>query len=267
VTGGSAGSFSLDFLTGRIADIIWVVLRRRFAYHKTVDVEPTDAIVSRISAAIAEPARTRMLYCLMDGHARTSTELGIVAGVSPSTASVHLARLKDQQLVKVVAQGKHRYYSLAGQSVAAVLEALSVMAGGGRDRFVPSTPAIMRSARTCYDHMAGTLAVALHDRLLDLHWLSSGSPQSGAYQVTLEGARAFAALGVDLDKIRSQRRRFAYACLDWSERRPHLAGALAAALLRTALRRKWVIQALDSRALKVTLAGQRHLAASFGIRI
>ena len=224
-------------------------------------------MVSRISAAIAEPARTRMLYCLMYGHARTGTELGIVAEVSPSTASVHLGRLKEQQLVKVVAQGKCRYYSLAGASVAAVLEALAVMAGGTRDRFVPSTPAALRRARTCYDHLAGTLAVTLHDRFLQLHWLSSSATDNDEYTVTLEGANALASLGVDIEKIRSQRRRFAYACLDWSERRPHIAGALGAVLLKIALQRKWVIQDLDSRALRVTAAGNRHMAARFGICI
>ena len=114
-----------------------------------------DADVSAVAAAIAEPARTRMLYCLMDGHARTSTELAVVAGVSPSTASVHLARLLEQRLVQVLAQGKHRYYSLQGPSVAAALEALMVVAGGARERFVPNTPTRLRNARTCYDHMAG----------------------------------------------------------------------------------------------------------------
>ncbi|MGA9853762.1 MAG: metalloregulator ArsR/SmtB family transcription factor [Gammaproteobacteria bacterium] len=232
-----------------------------------MDVEPTDAMVSRISAAIAEPARTRMLYCLMDGRARTSTELGIVAEVSPSTASVHLARLKEQQLVEVVTQGKYRYYSLAGESVAAVLEALAVMAGGTRDRFVPSTPATLRAARTCYDHMAGTLAVALHDRFLKTRWLSTPTPDNGVYDVTPEGMRALAALGMDVEALRSQRRHFAYACLDWSERRSHIAGALGAALLKTALRRKWVVQGLVSRELRVTPAGKRAILAVFGVQV
>src|SRR5580658_1013853 len=115
--------------------------------------ESSDAPVSRIAAAIAEPARTKMLLCLMDGRARTSTELAIVAEVSPSTASVHLARLKERRLVKVLSQGKHRYYSLAGESVARALEALTVLAGGVRQKFIPGTPPHLRAARTCYDHM------------------------------------------------------------------------------------------------------------------
>src|SRR6266545_693859 len=105
-----------------------------------------DAAVSRIAAAIGEPARARILYCLMDGHARTSTELAVVAEVSPSTASAHLNRLKEEQLVRALVQGKHRYYSLAGASVAAALEALSVLAGRSRDTFVPTTPSRLRAA-------------------------------------------------------------------------------------------------------------------------
>src|SRR5436190_23168118 len=105
-----------------------------------MNVETTDAAASSIAAAIGEPARARILYCLADGHARTSTELAIVADVTPSTASVHLQRLRTRRLVKVYAQGKHRYYSLAGANVAAVLEALSVLAGKSGDAFVPNTP-------------------------------------------------------------------------------------------------------------------------------
>src|SRR5258705_9702171 len=106
----------------------------------------TDAAVSRIAAAIGEPARVRILYCLLDGHARTSTELAMVADVSPSTASVHLNRLKTAQLVKLLVQGKHRFYSLEGPNVASALEGLSVLAGGSRAKFVPSTPDRLRAA-------------------------------------------------------------------------------------------------------------------------
>ncbi|HEY8310732.1 MAG TPA: helix-turn-helix domain-containing protein, partial [Gemmatimonadaceae bacterium] len=119
-----------------------------------------DAAASKIAAAIGEPARARILYCLMDGHARTSTELAIVADVSPSTGSAHLHKLKAARLIKVLVQGKHRYYSLHGPPVARVLESLSVLAGGVRSTFVPSTPNRLRAARTCYDHMAGSVAVS-----------------------------------------------------------------------------------------------------------
>jgi len=128
--------------------------------------EHVDVAVSRIAAAIGEPARARMLYCLVDGHARTSTELAIVAEVSPSTASVHLNRLKTEHLVTVFIQGKHRYYSLEGPNVAGALEGLSVLAGVSRGQFVPNTPSRLRAARTCYDHMAGTLRSTIASRPL-----------------------------------------------------------------------------------------------------
>jgi DNA-binding transcriptional ArsR family regulator len=227
-----------------------------------------DAAVAAIAAAIGEPARARMLYCLMDGHARTSTELAMVAEVSPSTASVHLNRLKTERLVKALVQGKHRYYSLEGPNVAAALEGLSVLAGGSRDRFVPNTPSRLRAARTCYDHMAGTVGVSLHDRFQALGWLSADSTGAGnAYNLTVDGSRAFEALGIDIEATRALRRRFASACLDWSERRPHIGGALGAALLKIALERKWVLPDLDSRALTVTSLGRREMLARFGLRV
>jgi DNA-binding transcriptional ArsR family regulator len=239
-----------------------VAVQEHFVYHQSMNVEhDTDAAVSGIAAAIGEPARARMLYCLADGHARTSTELAMVAGVSPSTASVHLNRLKTAHLVKMVVQGKHRYYSLEGPNVASVLEGLSVLAGGSRDKFVPNTPSRLRTARTCYDHMAGTLGVSLHDRFQTLAWLSD------AYDLTPRGAKAFSALGIDLEATRALRRRFAYACLDWSERRPHVGGALGAALLRIALKRKWVTQDLDSRALGITSLGRREMLSRFGLQM
>ena len=223
--------------------------------------------MSRIAAAIGEPARARMLFCLLDGRSRTSTELAVVAGVTPSTASVHLQRLKTERLVKVLAQGKHRYYSLESGNVAAALESLSVLAGGARTAFLPSTPSRLRAARTCYDHIAGTLGVALHDRFQALRWLSA-DPAAGndACDLTPSGTKAFESLGVRVATIRSQRRRFAYACVDWSERRPHLGGALGAALLTVAVQRKWLLQDLDSRSLSVTKLGRQEIAARFGLR-
>ena len=227
-----------------------------------------DSAVAGIAAAIGEPARARMLYCLMDGHARTSTELAMVAEVSPSTASVHLNRLKTERLVKVLVQGKHRYYSLEGPNVAGALEGLSVLAGLPRDRFVPATPSRLRAARTCYDHMAGTIGVSLHDRFQALGWLSADSTGgANAYNLTLSGTKALEALGIDVEATRTLRRRFASACLDWSERRPHIGGALGAAVLTVALKRKWVMQDLDSRALTVTSFGRREMLTRFGLRV
>jgi DNA-binding transcriptional ArsR family regulator len=223
----------------------------------------TDDAAARIAAAIGEPARSRMLYCLMDHRARTSTELAAVAGVGAPTASAHLNRLRDEGLVRVQAQGKHRYYSLAGPGVAGVLEGLCVLAGATIPRFVPRTPPRLRGARTCYDHIAGSLGVQLNDRFRELGWLSWGA--DGAYALSPEGARALGELGIDLAAARRLRRRFAFGCLDWSERRAHLGGALGAAVLGHMLRRKWVVQDLDGRALSVTELGRRQLRARLGI--
>jgi DNA-binding transcriptional ArsR family regulator len=287
-----------------------MVRRQRFVYDQSMDVEfSAEKAASRIAAAIGEPARARILYCLLDGHARTSTELAIIAEVSPSTASVHLTHLKDRGLVRVLAQGKHRYYSLDGAHTAAALEALMVVAVGPDNRFVSNTPQRLRAARTCYDHMAGTVAVALHDRFQQLGWLTAApaaavSPPLTArtgdggdgkrasigatkvaarandgkkdserataalpYDVTPDGERAMAALGIDIGAIRALRRRFAYGCVDWSERKPHIAGALGAALLTVALKRKWLTQDLDSRALRITRSGERELHRQFGVRL
>jgi hypothetical protein len=169
--------------------------------------------------------------------------------------------------VKVFAQGKHRYYSLDGADVAGALEALSVLAGGSRDTFVPNTPSRLRAARTCYDHIAGALGVSLHDRVLALDWLSARSDGSNAYDLTSQGAIAFGSLGVDTAAALRLRRRFAFACVDWSERRPHLGGAIGAALLGVAMKRRWVIQDLDSRVLSITSLGHREMHLRLGVSL
>jgi DNA-binding transcriptional ArsR family regulator len=229
-----------------------------------MDASTADTHLARLAGAIAEPARARMLCCLLDGHARTATELAAVGEVAASTASAHLARLKEQRLVESVAQGKHRYFRLAGSEVAAVLEGLLVVAGAPRGEFQPTTPSRLRTARTCYDHMAGTAGVALHDRLHAQGWLQA-TAEGGVYELTAEGAVALESLGLDIDNARSSRRRFACACLDWSERRPHLGGALGAAWLQLSLRRGWVRQELDGRALALTPKAQREMPELFGL--
>ena len=230
----------------------------------------SDIAISRLAAAIGEPSRARMLFCLLDGHARTSTELAMVAEVSPSTASVHLTRLKDERLIKLLVQGKHRYYSIERADVARALEALMVVAGSPRSRFVPTTPEPLRQARTCYDHMAGAIAVSLLQGFTQSGWILPGrslakSKSEDSLDLTPTGTNVFESLGIDIAAARSLRRRFAYACLDWSERRPHIGGALGAALLQAALRRRWVEREFDSRVLRITRLGQSELAARFGI--
>jgi DNA-binding transcriptional ArsR family regulator len=230
---------------------VLIVLQSRFVYHETMDAE------AQIAACIGEPVRARMLYCLLDGRARTGTELGLIGAVSPSTASAHLARLTRHGLLSVHAQGRHRYYRLADAQVASALEALSVVAGR-HPGFTPSTPVNLRGARTCYDHMAGAVAVELHDRLLSLGWLQALAGSDG-YGVSPSGAQGLLRFGIDAQGLNTLRRRLGYACLDWSERKPHIGGALGAALLQVALERKWVIRHHDERRLTVTARGRSAL--------
>ncbi|OZI45771.1 ArsR/SmtB family transcription factor [Bordetella genomosp. 5] len=229
-----------------------------------MDALPADERIAQVAAAIADPARARMLCCLLDGCARTATELAVVAGIGASTASSHFQRLRDQGLVSLTVQGKHRYFQLATPEVASALEALLVVAGVPRTPFVPSTPQHLLHARTCYDHMAGTVAVSLHDAMWAQGWLAEGD---GSYLVTAVGAQRLRDLGLDLDTMARKRRRQACACMDWSVRRPHLGGALGAGLLQLLLSRGWVTRELDSRALRVSRNGARQLGAAFGVLI
>ena len=232
-----------------------------------MDSRSNDTAISRVAGAIAEPARTKMLCSLMDGHARTSTELAVIADVSASTASAHLARLKEDGLIKLHTQGRHRYFSLTDAHVAQAIEALMVISRNAQTGFVSTTPSRLQLARTCYDHMAGSLAVQLHDYFFDSGWLTLPDASDGTYQLSVAGEKAMTGLGIEVENVRAQRRRFACACLDWSMRRPHLAGALGAAVLQAVISRKWVIQDLDSRALAVTPKGRKELSGKFGIRV
>ncbi|WP_215405674.1 ArsR family transcriptional regulator [Janthinobacterium sp. JC611] len=223
-------------------------------------VPSADMGLAQLAGAIAEPARARMLCSLLDGHARTATELAALAEVGASTASAHLSRLREDGLLSMLAQGKHRYYRLASAEVGQALEALLVVAGVAATPFTPTTPDRLRHARTCYDHMAGSVAVTLHDQLRAQGWLLDDGDD---YRLSEAGAAGMAALGIDVPPLRRQRRRFACACLDWSERRAHLGGALEAALLQLALRQRWAERELDSRALRLTPAGEQRLLAAF----
>jgi DNA-binding transcriptional ArsR family regulator len=223
-----------------------------------------DRAASGIAAAIGDPARARILYCLMDGRARTGTELSAVANVGTSTASAHLDRLVRAHLVAVVADGRHRYYSLAGPGVAHILEGLTAIAGEHCRPFIPSTPSRLRLARTCYDHLAGSLGVRLHDRLLALGWISV-SDGAGTYSISPKGLKGLQSIGIQMGALGESRRRAAYGCLDWSERRHHLAGALGAAILKLACERKWLIRDLDGRGLSTSAFGRRELRRCFGL--
>jgi len=197
-----------------------------------------------------------MLCVLMDGRACTATELATAAEIAPSTASVHLKKLAQEGLVEVVAQGKHRYFRLSGPEVGAAIEALLVVAGVAPGKVRPSAPAGLRHARICYDHAAGEVGVALHDWMLAQGWLRAAGRE---YLLDAAAVAPLRRLGVDVGAAQAARRRFAYPCLDWSERRPHLGGALAAVLLEALLRKGIFARAPGHRALEVTRAGKRFL--------
>jgi len=229
----------------------------------------SDLHVATIAGAIAEPARAKMLCALMDGRARTSTELAVLAEVSPSTASVHLTKLRDQHCVVVMAQGKHRYYQLASPEVARVLEALMTMAGLPRPIFQPSTPERLRKARTCYDHLAGEIAVKIHDYLIAHAWVCVTDIKGDAsqYVLTEKGKAGLSLMGIAYDDWYNTRRKIACACLDWSERRPHCGGALGALLLQHGMSQAWYEADLEGRALTVTAKGRRQLKKHFSMDV
>jgi DNA-binding transcriptional ArsR family regulator len=215
-----------------------------------------DTDLASVGALIGDPSRARMLESLMGGRALAAGELARAAGIGASTASEHLARLLAGGLVEVVAQGRHRYYRIAGPAVGSAIEALSHIAPPRPVRTLRESghAQALGFARTCYDHLAGRCGVALHDALLERRWLSE------AYDVTPDGATALAGWGVDVEAARGRRRSFARPCLDWTERRPHLAGALAAEINAALVGRGWFARrSVGSRALRLTDVGRAGL--------
>jgi DNA-binding transcriptional ArsR family regulator len=222
-----------------------------------------DADIASVAALIGDPGRARVLRALGDGRALPATVLAFEAGVSASTASEHLARLVAGGLLRVEARGRHRYYRLAGPEVGAALEALARVAPAEpvRSLRTGSRAAAVRYARSCYDHLAGRLGVALMDALLRDGALAG---DEDGYELTDRGRRIVASLGVPLP---AGRRRLVRHCVDWSEQRPHLAGALGAAVLGRLLELGWVEPAPRGRALLVTERGARELAGRLGVDV
>jgi DNA-binding transcriptional ArsR family regulator len=215
-----------------------------------------------IAALIGDHARAEVLTALMADRALTATELAEVAGVTKQTISAHLAKLLDAKLVAVESQGRHRYFRLADQDVAQLLESLMGVAfrtGAVRVRSSPREPAL-RKARVCYDHLAGEVGVRIYESLVKKHALV---PAADGLELSNEGKRLFDKLAIDTDALARQKRAFCRACLDWSERRHHLAGALGAALLDRVVELGWARRAKDSRVVSVTAHGQQALARMF----
>ena len=219
-----------------------------------------------IGMAIGSPARAAMLDALVQGHALTATELARVARVAPATASAHLEKLSQAGLVVRERHGRHRYFRIAGPEVA---DALEVLARLGAERAAPrprpsSDLQSIRRARLCYDHFAGELGVAITSAMVDRGWLV---PEDRDFRLTASGEDFFAGLGIDLDAARAKRRMFARQCLDWSERRPHLAGSLGAALAERAFDEGWVKRTSRPREVAITPHGEAALARLFGFSL
>jgi DNA-binding transcriptional ArsR family regulator len=227
----------------------------------------TTALFAEIASLAGDPARAAMLVALTDGRALTAGELARAAGVAPQTASGHLHRLTCAGLVAMERQGRHRYHRLASQQVAQMLESIMRVAS---DAALPRKPVstgprdtALRAARTCYDHLAGQLGVSLADGLVRGGHIEL-SHDSAA--VTDDGEKLFRDLGLNLAPPR-RTRLLCRPCLDWSERRPHLAGRLGAALCAHCFADGWVRRIEGTRALTITPRGRRQFRSVFGLSL
>jgi DNA-binding transcriptional ArsR family regulator len=230
----------------------------------------TNARFAEIASLAGEPTRAVMLHALMDGRALTASELAHVAGITAQTASAHLSRMVDAELVHVEKQGRHRYHRLATPAVAQMLESIMQVASGLAKRHPrPTGPrdAALRAARTCYNHLAGGLGVALADALVSGGYVELADD---AGLVTDAGIGLFERIGIDVASLaaaRGKTRVLCRPCLDWSERRPHLAGAVGAALCERSLEENWIRRVRGSRAVSVTPKGSRIFCDVLGMRL
>jgi len=224
--------------------------------------EPNIAFVANL---LADPSRAAMCLALAGGEARPAGELAARAGVSAQTASNHLAKLIAGRILRVEQQGRWRYYRLAGAEVGHAVEALAVVAPPQPEALAANgmseATRRLKTARTCYSHLAGRLGVALADALVAARWMED---DGRSYRVTPAGARSLRALGIDV--IRGRAQPLARRCLDWTERRPHVAGPVGTALASVALERGWVRRLRGTRALAVTPAGRTQLNRVLNLR-
>jgi DNA-binding transcriptional ArsR family regulator len=220
--------------------------------------------LARIAALIGQPARAAMLGGLLGGRWLTATELARLAGVARPTASEHLARLVDSGLVRRRRSGRHQYHALAGPEVAGALEGLERLAARPlpADRGLSPGERALRFARTCYDHLAGRLGVLVSDTLVE-----QGMVSATGSEVTPAGESLLRELDIDVDALRRARRTYVRFCLDWSERRDHLAGAVGAAITDAFLERGWIARMPGTRAVRLTLRGREGLYRRLGIPI
>ena len=222
--------------------------------------------IARIGALMGDPARANILSALLSGKALTATELATEAGITGQTASSHLKKLMEGGLLTQAKQGRHRYFTLAGPEVGAVLEAVMGLAarkGHLRTRTGPRDPQ-MRAARVCYDHLAGDMAVRIFDSLQKRGFLTVSS-DTGGLALTTDGTGFVESIGIDLDALTASRRPLCRACLDWSERRNHLAGSLGAALLTRFTDSGWLRREPSSRIVHVSPIGEAELKKLFQV--
>ena len=217
--------------------------------------------LARVASALAAPARARMLEALMGGQARSAIELAVCADVQPSTASSHLGKLLDAGLVRCTPRGRHRYYQLQGADVADALETLVELSSAESSHGERRQDAL-QVARTCYDHLAGRLGVGLTRALREARHIR---PSGRDFVLTRSGHAFLCDLGIPVDQVHRRRRIFARQCLDWTEKQPHLGGALGAALAERCFQRGWIRRLPSGRALEVTRRGRAALTSHFGL--
>ena len=234
--------------------------------HYVAGMSNSHPSIAEIAALVGNPARANVLAVLLDGRALTASELAFSARVSPQTTSGHLGKLTEAGLLAVHRQGRHAYYRLASPLIGRMLESIMAVAAEGAPRTRPRWRGdeALRTARTCYDHLAGRLGVALAETLEQREHVVLGD-DGGV--VTAAGETFFAGFGIDIAGIGRGRRAFCRPCLDWSERRPHLAGAVGAALATRCFDLGWLRRARDTRAVSMTEQGLRGFAEEFGIRL
>jgi DNA-binding transcriptional ArsR family regulator len=222
--------------------------------------------IASLGALLADDARSSMLLALLGGDAISAGELARVAGVSPSGASAHLRRLREGGLVVDEVRGRNRFFRLATPELADALEALARVAPprAPGDLRAAEVGRALKRARTCYDHLAGELGVAVTEALVEQGLLARGDT---VYSVTPQGRSWLAELGIDVVELEQKRRSFARACLDWSERRPHLAGSLGAAVAATFFSRGWARRLPGTRAIRLTPAGESELLARLAVKL
>ena len=223
-------------------------------------------LIAEIAGLVGEPARATMLSALLDGRALTATQLAHAAGVTPQTASTHLAKLVAARLVAPIRDGRYRYFRLASPAVAQMLDGIMAVALANRPRYRPLTRQAreLSAARICYDHLAGRLSVDLTDSLITREYIVVGDE---AAQITPAGTRFLEDFRIDLSGSTAKGRRFCRLCIDWTERRPHIAGAVGAALTKRCFDLGWTERMTHSSAVVVTASGKHGFLETFGIGV